>query len=178
MAAAKQGIYAIEVDPRQLKDLLGVLRSLDKETQDEVRTRAQPLSQRLAGQLMMFANSAPAPQTKLLSSPKAIKTPRDRLIRVDIGGSVKVGRKYGGQKNSRGQKTKQNAAPAGALLWGTEYGSHAGIDSLGRQYSDRFKVRANPRGYWIAPAVESYVPVVAKEYAEMIQEVAKRGGVA
>jgi hypothetical protein len=100
------------------------------------------------------------------------------LIRVDIGGSVKVGRKYGGQKNSRGQKTKQNAAPAGALLWGTEYGSHAGIDSLGRPYSDRFKVRANTRGYWIAPAVENYVPIVAKEYAEMIQEVAKRGGVA
>ena len=64
MAAAKQGVYAIEVDPRQLKDLLGVLRSLDKETQDEVRTRAQPLSQRLAGQLMMSANQAPAPATK------------------------------------------------------------------------------------------------------------------
>ena len=80
MAAAKQGVYAIEVDPRQLKDLLGVLRSLDKETQDEVRTRAQPLSQRLAGQLMMSANQAPAPATKLLANSKAIKTPRDRLI--------------------------------------------------------------------------------------------------
>jgi hypothetical protein len=178
MAAAKQGVYAIEVDPRQLKDLLGVLRSLDKETQNEVRTRAQPLSQRLAGQLMMSANQAPAPATKLLANSKAIKTPRDRLIRVDIGGSVKVGRKYGGQNNSRGQKTKQNSAPAGALLWGTEYGSHPGIDSLGRKYTDRFKVRANSKGYWIAPAVEFYVPIVAKEYAEMIQEVAKRGGVA
>ena len=178
MAAAKQGVYAIEVDPRQLKDLFLILRSLDKETQDEVRTRAQALSQRLSGQLMMFANSAPAPQTKLLATPKAIKTPRDRIIRVDIGGSTKVGRKYGGQKNSRGTKTKQNSAPAGALLWGTEYGSHAGIDSLGRPYSNRFKVSANSKGYWIAPAVESYAPVVAKEYAEIIQEVAKRGGVA
>jgi hypothetical protein len=178
MAAAKQGVYAIEVDPRQLKDLLGTLRALDKETQDEVRTRAQGLSVRLAGQLMMYANAAPSPQTKLLSTPKAIKTPRDRLIRVDIGGSVKVGRKYGGQKNSRGQKTKQNQAPAGALLWGTEYGSHPGIDSIGRPYTDRFKVGSNPKGYWIAPAVDYYVPIVAKEYAEMIQEVAKRGGVA
>lgn len=79
MAAAKQGVYAIEVDPRQLKDLLGTLRALDKETQDEVRTRAQGLSVRLAGQLMMFANGAPSPQTKLLSTPKAIKTPRDRF---------------------------------------------------------------------------------------------------
>lgn len=174
--ASKAGVYSIEVDPVALKSLFKLLSSFDKETQNEIRDKAQPLSQRLAGQLMMSAMSAPAPQTKLLANAKAIKTPRDRLIRVDVGGSAKVGRKYGGVKNSKGTRTKQDAAPAGALVWGTEYGSHAGTDSLGRKYSNRFKVAKSRQGYWIEPAVNYYTPIVAAEYAEMVQTVARRMG--
>ena len=120
----------------------------------------------------MSGLSAPAPQTKLVV--QTIKSPRDRLIRVDIGGPKKVGRKYGGEtsKSGKGAKVRQNAAPAGALLWGTEYGSHTGVDSLGRVYTNRFKASYNKRGYWIAPAVDYYVPVVAREYALMVQQIA------
>jgi len=167
-----RGTYSIEVDPYELKNLLQLLSSFPKETQQLVRDRAQPMSQRLAGQLMMSGLSAPAPQTKLVVS--SISTPRDRLIRVDVGGSKKVGRKYGGEtsKSGKGSKVRQNAAPAGALLWGTEYGSHGGVDSIGRVFTNRFKTPYKKSGYWIAPAVDYYVPIVAREYASMIQAIA------
>lgn len=169
--AGKQGVYSIEVEPVELRNLIRTLNSLDKDTQNVVRDRAMGLSQRLAGQLMMFSHSAPAPQTKLVA--KTIAAKRDRLIRVDIGGPKKVGRKYGGEssKSGKGTKVRQNAAPAGALLWGTEYGSGPGVDSIGRAYSGRFKAPRNKRGYWIAPAVDYYTPIVAKEYISMIQSV-------
>jgi hypothetical protein len=171
--AGKQGVYSIEVEPAQLKNLIQTLNKLDKETQNVVRDKAMGLSQRLAGQLMMFSHSAPAPQTKLVAQTIAAK--RDRLIRVDIGGPKKVGRKYGGEssKSGKGNKVRQSAAPAGALLWGTEYGSGPGVDSIGRAYTGRFKAPRNKRGYWIAPAVDYYTPIVAKEYISMIQGVIK-----
>jgi len=173
---AGRGTFAITVDPVEFRNLIGLLNTLDKEAQQEIRDGAFPLSQRLAGQLTMFSQSAPAPQTKLVA--QTITAKRDRLIRVDIGGSKKVGRKYGGEqsKSGKGAKVRQQAAPAGALLWGTEFGSHKGVDSLGRPYTDRFKAPSNKRGYWITPAVDYYVPIVAREYAEMVQTVVKKLG--
>ena len=170
----KQGVYAITVDPVAMKDLLRTLSKLDKETQNEVRDAALPLSQRLAGQLKQFADSAPSPQTKLVA--ESITAKRDRLIRVDVGGTKKVGRKYGGESRGKGKKVKQSSAPAGALLWGTEYGSGRGTDSAGRSYTDRFKAPRNKVGYWIAPAVDYYAPIVAKEYEEIVTKIIKREG--
>lgn len=170
----KQGVYAITVDPYAMKDLLRTLSKLDKETQNEVRDAALPLSQRLAGQLKQFADSAPSPQTKLVA--ESIVAKRDRLIRVDVGGTKKVGRKYGGESRGKGKKVKQSSAPAGALLWGTEYGSGRGTDSAGRSYTDRFKAPRNKGGYWIAPAVDYYAPIVAKEYEEIVTKIIKREG--
>lgn len=170
----KQGVYAITVDPVAMKDLLRTLSKLDKETQNEVRDAALPLSQRLAGQLKQFADSAPSPQTKLVA--ESITAKRDRLIRVDVGGTKKVGRKYGGESRGKGKKVKQSSAPAGALLWGTEYGSGRGTDSAGRSYTDRFKAPRNKGGYWIAPAVDYYAPIVAKEYEEIVTKIIKREG--
>lgn len=174
--ASKQGVYAIQVEPASLRNLFQTLNKLDKETQDDVRSAALPLSQRLAGQLLMFSQSAPSPQTKLVAQSIAAK--RDRVIRVDVGGSKKVGRKYGGEqsKSGKGNKVRQNQAPAGALLWGTEYGSGKGTDAIGRPYSNRFKAPRNKRGYWIAPAVDYYTPIVAKEYIEIVQAIIKKVG--
>ena len=146
--AGKRGVYSIEVEPAELKNLIQTLNKLDKETQNVVRDKAYGLSQRLAGQLMMFSHSAPAPQTKLVAQTIAAK--RDRLIRVDVGGPKKVGRKYGGETSKSGKgKVRQNAAPAGALLWGTEYGSGPGVDSIGRAYTNRFKAPRNKRGAYL-----------------------------
>jgi hypothetical protein len=174
--ASKQGTFAIQVEPAALKNLIQTLNLLDKETQNQVRDAAYPLSQRLAGQLLMFSQSAPSPQTKLVA--KSITAKRDRLIRVDVGGSKKVGRKYGGEqsKSGKGTKVRQQSAPAGALLWGTEYGSGKGTDSIGRPYSNRFKAARNKRGYWINPAVDYYTPIVAKEYIDIIQTIIRKVG--
>ena len=174
--ASKQGVYAIQVEPASLRNLFQTLNKLDKETQDDVRSAALPLSQRLAGQLLMFSQSAPSPQTKLVA--QSIVAKRDRVIRVDVGGTKKVGRKYGGEqsKSGKGNKVRQNQAPAGALLWGTEYGSGKGTDAIGRAYSNRFKAARNKRGYWIAPAVDYYTPIVAKEYIEIVQTIIKKVG--
>lgn len=174
--ASKQGVYAIQVEPASLRNLFQTLNKLDKETQDDIRSAALPLSQRLAGQLLMFSQSAPSPQTKLVA--QSIVAKRDRIIRVDVGGSKKVGRKYGGEqsKSGKGNKVRQNQAPAGALLWGTEYGSGKGTDAIGRPYSNRFKAARNKRGYWIAPAVDYYTPIVAKEYIEIVQTIIKKVG--
>jgi hypothetical protein len=173
---AKQGRFEITVEPVEFRNLIRLLNSLDKETQDEIRTQALPLSKRLAGQLLMFSQSAPSPQAKLVA--ESIVAKRDRLIRVDVGGTKKVGRKYGGEqsKSGKGKKVRQQSAPAGALLWGTEYGSGRGIDFLGRAYTDRFKAPRNKRGYWMTPAVDYYTPIVAREYAQMVQDVVKKLG--
>lgn len=170
---AKQGTFAITVDPAQLKNLLFILNKLDKDTQNEVRDAALPLSQRLAGQLKQFADSAPSPQTKLVA--ESILAKRDRLIRVDVGGTKKVGRKYGGESRGK-KKVKQTQAPAGALLWGTEYGSGRGTDSAGRSYTDRFKAPRNRSGYWMNPAVDYYTPIVAQEYIQIVTKIIKREG--
>jgi len=173
---AGRGTFSITVDPVEFRNLIGLLNKLDKESQDEIRNGALPLSQRLAGQLHMFAESSPTPQTKLVA--QTITPKRDRLIRVDIGGSKKVGRKYGGEqsKSGKGARVRQQSAPAGALLWGSEYGSHAGIDQMGRKYTNRLKAPSNKRGSWINPSVDYYVPIVAREYAEMVQTVVKKLG--
>ena len=170
---AKQGRFEITVDPVEFKNLIGLLNALTPETQNEIRDKALPMSQRLAGQLLMFSQSAPSPQTKLVA--QSIQAKRDRLIRVDVGGTKKVGRKYGGEKSKSGKgRVRQNRAPAGALLWGTEFGSHAGVDSIGRRYTNRFKAGYNKRGYWMTPAVDYYTPIVAREYAQMVQDVVKK----
>lgn len=173
-AKAGKGTFAIDVDPVEFRNLLRLLGSLPKETQDEIRTAALPLSQRLSGQLLMYAQASPTPQARLVA--QSLMPKRDRLIRVDVGGTKKVGRKYGGEKRKGGTVVKQNQAPAGALLWGSEYGSHRGTDRAGRAYSDRFKAPYNKRGYWINPAVDFYVPIVAREYSQIVQDMVKKIG--
>ena len=175
--ASGQGRVAIQVEPYQLKQLFQLLSALPKDSQNEIRDQAQMMSKRLAGQLLMFSHSAPAPQTRLVA--QSISTPRDRLIRVDVGGSKKVGRKYGGETSKNGKtRVRQRQAVAGELLWGTEFGGHAGVDEINRPYTNRFKAAPKKGGYWINPAVDYYTPIVANEYIQLIQDVVKRVGLA
>jgi hypothetical protein len=167
-ATKGQGTFRIEVEPYALKNLISTLNMLDKESQQRVRDAAQPLSKRLAGQIMQFGHSSPTPQTALVL--ESITTPRDRLIRVDIGGPKKVGRKYGQTISKSGKgKVGGTGAPAGALLWGSEYGSHPGVDSLGRAYTNRFVSGKSSGGYWLNPAVDMYTPIIAAEYIAIVQ---------
>jgi hypothetical protein len=83
--ASKQGTIAITVDPVQIQELFKVLRLLPKESQDNIRTEAQAMSKKLAGEIMVSGLTSPTPQARLVV--ESISTPRDRLVRVDIGGS-------------------------------------------------------------------------------------------
>jgi len=169
-----RGTIAIEVEPLELRNLISLLNALPKETQQTLRDKAQPLSKRFAGQLLMFSHSSKTPQAKLVA--ESLTTPRDRLIRVDIGGPKKVGRPYGGEMRKNGKKVKVQRAPAGALLWGSEFGSHPGIDRMGRKYTNRFGAQYRKSGYWINPAVDYYTPIVAKEYIEIVKNLIKEAG--
>jgi hypothetical protein len=174
MAKAGKGTMAITVEPVEFRNLIRLLGSLPKESQQEVRDRALPLSQRFAGQLLQFAQASRTPVAVKVAESLVAK--RDRLIRVDVGGPKKVGRKYGGEKRKGGTVVKQGQAVAGALLWGSEYGSHRGVDRRGRAYSDRFKAPYKKSGYWINPAMDYYLPIIAREYAQMVQDVVKKAG--
>jgi hypothetical protein len=174
MAKAGKGTMAITVEPVEFRNLIRLLGSLPAESQQEIRDRALPLSQRFAGQLLMFAQASRTPVAVKVAESLAPK--RDRLIRVDVGGTKKVGRKYGGEKRKGGTVVKQGQAVAGALLWGSEYGSHRGVDRRGRAYTDRFKAPYNKGGYWINPAMDYYLPIIAREYAQMVQDVVKKAG--
>ncbi len=174
MAKAGKGTMAITVEPVEFRNLIRLLGSLPAESQQEIRDRALPLSQRFAGQLLQFAQASRTPVAVKVAESLAPK--RDRLIRVDVGGTKKVGRKYGGEKRKGGTVVKQGQAVAGALLWGSEYGSHRGVDRRGRAYTDRFKAPYNKSGYWINPAMDYYLPIIAREYAQMVQDVVKKAG--
>lgn len=174
MAKAGKGTMAVTVEPTEFRNLIRLLGSLPKESQIEIRDRALPLSQRFAGQLLMFAQASRTPVAEKVAESLVAK--RDRLIRVDVGGTKKVGRKYGGEKRKGGTIVKQGQAVAGALLWGSEYGSHRGVDRRGRAYTDRFKAPYNKSGYWINPAMDYYLPIIAREYAQMVQDVVKKAG--
>jgi hypothetical protein len=165
-ATAGQGKYSITVEPRALKDLFATLNALDKEHQNKVRDRAQPISKEFARRLAIGAAFGTTPPQAILVA-RSISTPRDRIPRVDIGGSKKVGRPYGGKRKG----SKRTSAPAGALLWGSEFGSRPGTDSLGRPTNKRFVKGRNRSGYWIAPTTDNEIKEVAAEYEKMLSQV-------
>jgi hypothetical protein len=63
------GTFSFTVEPLELKNLFRLLSALPKEVQDQVRTEAQTMSKRLAGQLMQFGLVSPTPQAKLHQLP-------------------------------------------------------------------------------------------------------------
>lgn len=161
----------ITVEPQELKNLFGLLNAIPKEFQGEIRDLAQPLSKDLAQALSVAAAFSAAPPQAILVG-RSISTPRDRLIRVDIGGSKKVGRTYGGIRTE-----KRSAAPAGALLWGSEHGSTgAPTDDAGRKMGRRFVKPFNAKGYWIAPTVDANIRRVADGYTQALTALIKRLG--
>jgi hypothetical protein len=174
MATKERGKIRIEVDPIALKDLRATLRLLPQEASQELRDKAQPLSQSLARELSVAAAFSAAPPQAILVA-RSISTPRDRMIRVDIGGSKKVGRPYGGERDTRGKTRNRQAAPAGALLWGSEYGGTGRpTDDAGRTMGNRFVKGRNKRGYWINPTVDANIKPVADAYVAIVKDIVRR----
>jgi hypothetical protein len=118
----------------------------------------------LKHELEKSARLSPTPQARLVA--QSLQTPKDRLPKVIIGGPKKVGRAYRSRPNK-----KKTRAPAGALLWGSEYGSRQGVDRKGRNYQNRYKAPHRTKGYWIAPALESALPHARNEYEKLVNQV-------
>ncbi len=66
MATKERGKIRIEVDPIALKDLRATLRLLPQEASQELRDKAQPLSQSLARELSVAAAFSAAPPQAIL----------------------------------------------------------------------------------------------------------------
>lgn len=140
------------VDPSATLRRLNVL---GREVQGEIRDEVAPISRMAAERLRDYAESPMNPPQAYLVA-KSIIPKRDRLPRVVIGGSKQVGRKYNAEKTyKKGAKAGQTyrgklGAPAGALLWGSEYGGISGVDRAGRAYKNRFVRPRKPTGYWLS----------------------------
>lgn len=175
-----QGVTTIEVDPITLRTYLQALGRLDKEIQAEVRQKAQQLAIGFKFDLELAAAFSPTPQAKLVA--QSITTPRDRLPTVVIGGKKQVGRPYTSRvkrtgKTGKALPGKRIKAPAGALLYGSEYGSHGGKDSRGRNMGNRFVVGRKKDGYWISPTTETHASDIFEAWVGYVDDVLKREGI-
>ena len=171
-----QGTQTIEVDPVTLRDYLKALGRVDKEVQNEVRLKAQGLAIGFKLDLELAAAFSPTPQARLVA--QSITTPKDRLPVVVIGGKKLVGRQY----KSRTTKTntgraKKLRAPAGALLYGSEFGSRGGKDRRGRNMGNRFVAGRNTEGYWINPTTEREANTIFEAWVEIVDDVLRREGI-
>ena len=139
---AKGRNYDISVDDSDVQALFTSLKSVNAqlrvETNKRLRAAAKECATVLKQELQQAAASAPAHQTLLVA--KSVKVKSDRTPVVSVGGTKGVGRPYNSKR--RGGKYR---APAGALLWGVEYGDNHG----------RFAPR-NQQGYWLRPTTIAF----------------------
>ena len=161
----RQRIIETTVDSQAL---FAALKKLPKEIQDEIRDSNYREAQILTGALKRGAVSSQTPQAKLLVA--AIKPKRDRVVKVEIGGSKQVGKKYKSRATGR-----RKGASAGSLVFGSEYGSTGdSVDAIGRAMGDRFVQRTNRDGYWIQPTVARYVPDILQRWVRQVQKAIDR----
>lgn len=154
-------------------DVLRDLRRLDKDASAELRDESQRLSQVVASRLRAAAASSPTPQAAAVA--ESIRTPRDRFVKVTVGGTKRVGRAYR-ERGRDGKRGRLVRASAGALLSGSEYGSHAGTDSAGRAYTSRFVAGHNASGYWIGPTWAKAAPDVIRAWLAALDRLLNREG--
>lgn len=167
--AARESVD-VYIDPAELRAVLTAFNRAGKEASAELRTASLEIAGDLAGHLKRAARDPFAPpQAALLV--RTIKPARDRIVKVNIGGSLRVGRPY--RSRSTGRKTR---AQAGALVWGSETGSEEGVDRAGRAYRRRFVRPHLAAGYWIGPAVNAYGPEARNRWWDAVDRVLRRNG--
>lgn len=175
-----RGTTTIQVDPITLRDYLKAIGTLDKDVQNEIRLKAQDLAIGFKFNLELAALISPTPQAKLVA--QSITTPKDRLPTVQIGGKKKVGRQYTSREKRVGKTGntlpgKKIRASAGALLYGSEYGSRAGKDTRGRSTGKRFTVGRKTSGYWINPTTDREANDMFAAWVGYVDDILKREGI-
>ena len=178
------GEVTVMVEPLDTKQLLRKLNGAAyKEINAELKDESGRIANRLKGAFLQHALKGGVPNQAALVAGSA-KVKRDRYVSVTLGGPKKVGRPYKQRAATRRQKggngkvsyvrstsggsRRTIKAPAGALLWGSEFGAARGIA--------RFGYGRNPRGYWINPAVDDYAPKAAKLWREALNRALKEAG--
>lgn len=158
-----QSVILTSVDSREL---LAALNKVDKQIQNQLRDLSFTDSKRLAQQLSNAAGDIGVPNVAM-NVAESITPRRDRTVKVSVGGTKRVGRPYRSTKTTKSGKrsSAKIRAQAGAVMWGSEYGSDKGVDRAGRAYTNRFGEPRNTDGYWIGPTVRKY----GREYAETWQ---------
>lgn len=144
---------------------------LPKDVQNRIRDTNKANADDLARRIKNNIGLGDPPQAELVKD--TIVGVRDRNIRVNAGGKKGVGRPYKSTK-SNGRKYRP---PAGALIFGAEYGSSGKTqDRKGRPMGPRFVKPHNERGNFIGPAVDKYTPQLLRTWTKTIQaELRKRG---
>jgi hypothetical protein len=178
MATLKRsGIVFTSVDSAALKRALA---QMPKEVLKEVRQKNMADARDLKDNLQGAPQSTP--QQKLVQ--KAIYAKQDRFIRLELGGKKRVGRQYMRRKQiktawgvAKSSEKMPWRAPAGALVYGSEYGSSGKPkDRAGRDMGNRYVLPHRKQGYWIAPTVRKYVPDLIAKYERRIAHFARRKG--
>lgn len=161
-------LVTTDVDAREL---FKALNKLPKDVQNGIRITNQTNAEKLRHEIIGEIGAGDPPQAELIKS--TIKAKRDRNIRVDSGGVKQVGRAYA----SRTKAGRKYRAPAGALVFGAEYGSSGKpTDRKGRAMGARFVRPHNPKGYFIGPALVRFGPILLKEWIDTInQQIRKEG---
>lgn len=171
------GIVFTSVDSAALKRALA---QMPAEVQKELRKKNLADARDLKTKLQ----NAPVqtPQQPLVQ--KAVYAKQDRYIRVEVGGKKRVGRQYNRRKQiktawgvAKSQDRIKWSAPAGALAYGSEYGSSGkAMDRSGRRMGNRYVLPHRKQGYWITPTMKQFVPDLIAKYERRIAYYARKRG--
>lgn len=150
--AAKSISLTVRIDGAQAT--LKAFRDLPKDASDELRDRAQELSEKMAG-WVRAAGNAEGRQASLLVG--TVKAKRDRLPYMVVGGTKRIGHAWPGA----------GRAPAYQLLFGSEFGSSRGHGFLPHR---------GKAGYWVFPTIEAHEGDIAREWNKAADEVIAKFG--
>jgi hypothetical protein len=154
----------IQPDLRQLRGLLKVLNTMEKEANVELKDDVQSITMWMAGAIEQAGYAHPIYPKQAAIVARTVKGNRDRLPNVTIGGGK--GRVSGG-------------ANAGQLLFGNEFGGDRNAFGNKNAFPNggyRFPARTERvgrgnRGYWIFPTLRANQPEITRKWITAVEKV-------
>jgi hypothetical protein len=173
--SGKAGQIVVRLDDKEVKQILGNFRKMDKAANDDLRALSRSISEEIAGELRNSSlNHRWYPeQAKRLA--ESIRVSRDRVPSLIIGGSKRFTNRDGVR------------VPYGSLLFINEFGSQPSFQR--QRFRNQFQRQADklggfqgpprsPRdgrgnkGYWIFPRLKRLQPSILRAWLEGAQRIA------
>lgn len=129
------------------EQLLRAFRDLPKDATEELRVKSLEISQWMA-QKATSAGRSQGKQAALVAT--TVKARRDKTPVVVAGGAKRLGR---------------NKAPAGKLLFGSEFGSNR---------LKQYKKHIGTGSYWFFKSVQDNQPEIEKQWLEAAEQIIKK----